>query len=576
MARKLWEIVKPESIKSKMFLSFLIVILIPLLLLQLNHQSRLKHTVIDNASSQNMQQLSLLKATLLHVRSSMFQATFGWEQDAAAIAALHQANRPPALEPAIAAFSKRIQLIREDSLVYGEWIQGELFNAGGQCLYGTRQEQEICAASIRPAAETLLDWSVADVDGHMNLVYINALRLGDGSLAGYYRLRFELGDWFATLASSVGSLQNFAVVKSGQVLAETKPYFPLSAAIRASIAGGELSMAKPFLDEDSSVLINLIYDPLLEWYIVGQFPMGLFLGDMEQLQTNAFMQVVLFSVFFAIIAYLILLRITRPLARLQRKMGQLIDKEFKVRLEEKGLDGEVLFLAKTFNAMTSSMLTLIERLKAQERQKEAAQFQLLLSQMNPHLLLNTLNTMKWMALSRGHKEIADICIHLGLLLEASLQTDVDLVLMKAELELAESYLRLQQYRYLDKISYEVTVEPAVEFALVPKFSLQPLVENAIQHGIIPKEGIGHIHISAKREGLSLLLEVRDDGIGMNEAAKLQVLRKRKGIGLRNLQERLDLLFKRDARLASRSDASGTVMIICMPLLLSTPYRREGE
>lgn len=578
MIHKLWRYIKPESIKSKLFLSFFIIILIPLFLLQVNNQSRLKNTFVDNTSFQNLQQLSLLKSTLLDVRSKIFQASFGWEQDSTAIMALQHASQRAAREQAIEAFSNRIKLIREDSLVYEEWIQGELFDASGTCLFMTRQDQTapLCDDSLELSSARLLQWNVANIEGQANLVYLNSLQTEYGHPAGFYRIRFVFEGWFSTLSNSVGALQNFAVIQDGSVLAETKPYFPISKALQLKITNGELSTVEPHLDADASVLINFIYDPLLQWYIVSQFPMGLFLGDMQQLQANAMLQLLLFSGFFTLITYLILQRITRPLALLQRKMGQLIDKEFKVRLDERGMDGEVLFLAQTFNTMTGNIDLLIERLKTQERQKEAAQFQLLLSQMNPHLLLNTLNTMKWMALSRQQQEIADICIHLGLLLEASLKTDVDLVLMKVELELAHSYLRLQQYRYLDKISYEVVVDPEVEYALVPKFSLQPLVENAIQHGIIPMSGMGNILISARREGQTLLLHVTDNGIGMQESAKLQVLRNRKGIGLRNLQERLELLFKREAGLVTQSSDDGTQIVISMPLLLSTPYRREGD
>jgi two-component system sensor histidine kinase YesM len=552
MIRKLWRYIKPESLKSKLFLSFFIIILIPLFLLQVRNQSQLKNTFVDNTSFQNLQQLSLLKSTLLDVRSKIFQASFGWEQDSAAIMALRHSDQPSARAQAIEAFSNRIKLIREDSLVYEEWIQGELFDASGTCLFMMRQDQTApaCTDSLELSTARLLQWNVVNIDGQDNLVYLNSLQTEDGNLAGFYRIRFVFEGWFATLSSSVGALQNFAVIQDGRVLAETKPYFPISNALQLQIANGELSTVEPHLDADASVLINFIYDPLLQWHIVSQFPMGLFLGDMQQLQTNAMLQLLLFSGFFTLITYLILQRVTRPLALLQRKMGQLIDKEFKVRLDERGLDGEVLFLARTFNTMTRNIDLLIERLKT--------------------------HTMKWMALSRQQQEIADICIHLGLLLEASLKTDVDLVLMKAELELAHSFLRLQQYRYLDKISYEVVVDPEVEYALVPKFSLQPLVENAISHGIIPKEGMGNIVISARREGQTLLLHVTDNGIGMQESAKLQVLRKRKGIGLRNLQERLELLFKREAGLVAQSSDDGTQIVISMPLLLSTPYRREGD
>ncbi|WP_168121228.1 histidine kinase [Paenibacillus sp. HB172176] len=623
MIRKLWNGLRPKSIKSKLFLAFLGIILIPLFLLQTHNQSRLTHTFVENTSFQNMQQLNLLKTTLLHIRGSIFSATFGWEEDREAIDALRllgesagridkgningagakvedMANNldgvdrsepgNPANETsnrsgseaesslAVKRFEARIALIREDSEPYGDWIEGGLFDVQGRCLYETDSEPQetSCESSFDLNSSAFMQWRAMSIDGQYQLVYMNQLLTASGEVAGYYRILFRFEDWFSSLSSAIGALQNFAVIASGQVLAQTKPYFPIESSLLKKVSSGQLPEEKPYLDGESSVLINYIYDPLLQWRIVSQFPMGLFLGDMKAQERSSMLQLLAFCAFFTVITYLILLRITGPLALLQRKMAQLIDKAFQVQLDEKGLDGEVLFLARTFNAMTDNMQLLIERLKAQERQKEAAQFQVLLSQMNPHLLLNTLNTMKWMAMSREQEDIADICIHLGHLLEASLRMDVDLVHLESELELAHSYLRLQQYRYLDKIFYKTELEPDTAYALVPKFSLQPLVENAIQHGIAPLDGAGTIRIHAYRQGELLLLQVSDTGIGLEEAAKLKVARKRKGIGLVNLRERLQLLFKDEARLKIASGATGTTVTIELPLLVAPPYQKESE
>ncbi|MCU6708887.1 histidine kinase [Paenibacillus sp. J5C_2022] len=598
MARKLWNGIRPKSIKSKLFLAFLVVILLPLFILQTHNQSRLKDTFVANTSFQNLQQLNLLKTTLLDIRGNIFSATFGWEEDYEAINALftiggkaQQESRrinqaatdgdeensliEEARALAVSRFESRMALIREDSKPNGDWIEGELFDIEGRCLYLSDSDPQAEDCEIRNNLDStpFMHWTVQRKNGQFQIVYMNQLLTEEGQLAGYYRILFRFGDWYTSLSSSIGALQNFIVIDDGEVLAQTKPYFPIRSALLSRIMSGELPAEKPYLDQESSVLINYIHDPLLQWRIVSQFPMGLFLGDMKEQERNSWLQLLACCLFFTFITYLLLLRITRPLALLQKKMGQLVDRTFQVQLDEKGLDGEVLFLARTFNTMTGNSQTLIEQLKAQERQKEAAQFQLLLSQMNPHLLLNTLNTMKWMAMSREQPEIADICIRLGHLLEASLQMDVELVHLESELELAHSYLRLQQYRYLDKIHDETTVEREIEYALVPKFSLQPLVENAVQHGIVPLAGAGTIRIRAYRQGESLRLEVADTGIGLAESASLKVIRKRKGIGLANLRERLELLFRGEGCLTIESSASGTIVTVEIPLLIAPPYRK---
>ena len=87
---------------------------------------------------------------------------------------------------------------------------------------------------------------------------------------------------------------------------------------------------------------------------------------------------------------------------------------------------------------------MIGKLKAEERQKEAAHFQMLLSQMDPHFLLNTLNTIKWIGIRNGNKEIEAICVSLGKLLETSLNSEVDMIHLHEEIELVEAFVYIQK------------------------------------------------------------------------------------------------------------------------------------
>lgn len=165
-----------------------------------------------------------------------------------------------------------------------------------------------------------------------------------------------------------------------------------------------------------------------------------------------------------------------------------------------------------------------------------------------------------------------MCVSLGKLLEVSLNSQVELVYLKDEIELVQAYLHIQRIRYRD--SFEVTCEfdDKLEYALVPKLSLQPLVENAIHHGVGPLEQLGLIRIRIYRQDTgTLMLEVADNGIGMEESRRLQVTRTRPGIGLSNLRERLRLLFKGQSKLVVIDTEPGTLVKFSIPFLLSTPY-----
>ncbi|MDF2671374.1 MAG: putative rane protein, partial [Paenibacillus sp.] len=227
-------------------------------------------------------------------------------------------------------------------------------------------------------------------------------------------------------------------------------------------------------------------------------------------------------------------------------------------------------LAQAFNQMIGDIRQLITRLRTEERQKEANRFQMLMSQMNPHFLLNTLNTIKWNARNHADSGTFEICQNLGKLLECSLNVDVDLVHLKEEIDLVKAYVHIQSFRYDHSFAAEYEIGELLEYALVPKLSLQPLVENAIYHGLVHMKAGGTIKIRVSRHGEMLRLEVQDNGLGPGPK-KPAVARKRKGIGLDNLKERLTLLYKGEAEFQLISLEQGTQARMDIPLLISSPY-----
>ncbi|MBD2846301.1 sensor histidine kinase [Paenibacillus sp. IB182496] len=164
------------------------------------------------------------------------------------------------------------------------------------------------------------------------------------------------------------------------------------------------------------------------------------------------------------------------------------------------------------------MLTTHEQLVAdhyETRMKEReAQLRALQAQINPHFLYNALDTINWMALTRGASDISRMLNTLAQYFRLTLSKGRDLVTVEDELNLARAYLDIQQHRF-DNFTFELELDPAVRECRIPKLTVQPLVENAVLHGIQRKEGhTGRLLVHAYASGAGYAIRVRDDGAGM--------------------------------------------------------------
>lgn len=186
--------------------------------------------------------------------------------------------------------------------------------------------------------------------------------------------------------------------------------------------------------------------------------------------------------------------------------------------------------------------------------------EMILSQVKPHFLYNTLNSISIMARQKNAKNIEDITQSLITLLQKSIvYEDQEMVCtLGEEIEMLKEYTTIQQYRYQDKFSVDIDISDDLLSYPVPRFILQPIVENSIFHGITPKAGQGTIWISAAITEEHFVLLVDDDGIGMEEEnivsaldnpsdEKLQLTVKG-SIGLKNLKERLEIIYGEKAQI----------------------------
>lgn len=211
-----------------------------------------------------------------------------------------------------------------------------------------------------------------------------------------------------------------------------------------------------------------------------------------------------------------------------------------------------------------------EQLKASQKD---AEFKMLASQINPHFLYNTLETIRMKARVNKQYEIEELVKMLAALLRRSIQAGEQDVPVRSEVELMAYYLKIQQYRFGDRIQYSIEVEEGERDRLIMPLILQPIVENAIVHGLEDKAEEGHIAICVRREGEFLLLTIEDDGMGI-PSGRLAEIRgelekgafKGEHIGICNVGQRIRLKYGGRAGLSINSEeGKGTRVEIRIPL-----------
>lgn len=213
--------------------------------------------------------------------------------------------------------------------------------------------------------------------------------------------------------------------------------------------------------------------------------------------------------------------------------------------------------------------TRIERkLVEQEKALLQARMDALISQINPHFLFNTLNTIS--SLIRFDPDTArTVLLKLSNILRRRLKTQVHFSPLRQELDFIDDYLDIEVVRFgRDKLQIRKEIDPETLDMVVPSMILQPLVENALRHGIAPKIEGGSLTLRAKRGKGRLIVEVIDDGVGISEQRQTEVYGS--GIGISNVRERLEVVYGQDFLLKIESQpGKGTAIRFEIPELVTT-------
>ncbi len=240
--------------------------------------------------------------------------------------------------------------------------------------------------------------------------------------------------------------------------------------------------------------------------------------------------------------------ITKPILRLRDAMTKVQNGVFPEKDLAVTTGNEVGSLTESFNAMTHRIQTLMEQNIHEQEEKRRIEMKALQSQINPHFLYNTLDSIIWMAESRKNEEVVLMTSSLAKLLRQSISNEEEKVTVRSEFDYARSYLTIQKMRYQDKLEYSLVLDPEVGSAIIIKLSLQPIIENAIYHGLKYKEDRGMLTVTGKKDGDDVVIEIQDNGVGMDEETCRRIFDEHKvnyrsnGIGVYNVQRRLKLFY----------------------------------
>lgn len=207
--------------------------------------------------------------------------------------------------------------------------------------------------------------------------------------------------------------------------------------------------------------------------------------------------------------------ISVPVQKIQKRLEKISHGDFS-RDTSIEWNHELGDIGRGINNLSENIESLMNSKIQDEKDKKDLEYKMLQSQINPHFIYNTLNSIKWMAVTQGADGIAEMTTALSRLLRSISKGTRDLVPIRDELALITDYFTIQQYRYGGTIKMDIIVDDdELNNCLINKFTLQPLVENAIFHGIEPKQSTGHITIHVSGEGSSdIHVCVEDDGVGM--------------------------------------------------------------
>ncbi len=366
----------------------------------------------------------------------------------------------------------------------------------------------------------------------------------------------------------------FIVNKDGIVASDTRKEKLYTAIGNDEYASWALDNegGKVFHLDGKDVLVVAKSYPRFDWVIIGIVPIYEITKDNRVLTDKFFAIGALFVLAAVVLTLLIAKSITSPLNEIKKTVQNVQDGNLDVWLNVKSRD-EIGALAKEFNKMVGKTKLLMENIIEEQRKKKEYELAVMQSQINPHFLYNTLESICGLADLKRNSDIVKIVNQLAQFYRGVLSKGSAIITLEDEIVITQTYLEILKIRYGDQISYTLDFEPNMYRYKTIKLLLQPIVENSIYHGLKNKRGKGRIDIHGRIHGASLMLCVSDNGIGIPKERLDQIFKAKEiqpsqnGFGLNVTNERIKLYFGPEYGLELESVfGEGTTVRITLPAL----------
>ncbi|MBP7176493.1 MAG: sensor histidine kinase [Thermoclostridium sp.] len=293
------------------------------------------------------------------------------------------------------------------------------------------------------------------------------------------------------------------------------------------------------------------------WKVITYVPLPELFRDAYALRRNIILLCVVTAILLSVLNLAIAMSFVNPINKLVKGMKMVQEDNQAVQIDDDRQD-EMGFLNKTFNEMSREINHLVTWVYREQITRKDAELKALQSQINPHFLFNTLESINWMARLNNVPEISETVTDLSDLMEASIGRDDRLITVKEEFGYSDKYISLLKRRFEDKIQYRSSIQQEAEEVKIPRLLIQPLVENAVFHGIERLRGKGEISLDASIVEGSLVITVMDSGpgiddeglkdlnsklsMGNDEYFKTLTSQEKKSIGIENVNRRIKLFY----------------------------------
>lgn len=285
------------------------------------------------------------------------------------------------------------------------------------------------------------------------------------------------------------------------------------------------------------------------WFVVNRIERGSIVAGLQQ-TLGLLLFITSCSIVVALLfAWFVSYRFTKPIAKIVKGMKKMASGHFEQIPIVKQTE-ELKIITESFNRMVQELQAHINEAYVWEIRDKEARLMALESQIDPHFLFNTLESIRGKTLEHKDRETARVIQKVATLLRISLQADQPFIPLEQELKWVRDYLDIQTYRFGERLQTHVEFPASAALCRIPRLIVQPIVENAIIHGLEEKVGTVSISIVISEDDNDLRIEVRDTGNGMDEQ-RLQLARDRllaldfrqsSHIGLLNVHQRLQILY----------------------------------